>query len=105
VDFLKKNEETDEFTANCIIKTQVIGGLIPYQMFEFYSTFGCRYLSIWRNLSYEDAHQMLDSLWEKRKDVDKEIVKEIVKEPAITTSTPTTSQPMSNCLTKNKKSN
>ena len=33
--------------ANQIIKTHVIGGLVPYQMFEFYSTFGLRDPSIW----------------------------------------------------------
>ena len=50
VDFLKKEEIMDKPMANCIIRTQVIGGLAPYQMFEFYST------SSLKDLSYEDAH-------------------------------------------------
>jgi hypothetical protein len=54
-------------------------------MFEFYSTFGLR------DLSYEDAHKVLKSLQEKKKDVDREIVKEVVKNLALPTLAPTTS--------------
>jgi hypothetical protein len=48
MDFLEKEETIDKPMANQIIRTHVIGGLVPYQMFEFYSTFGLRDPSIWR---------------------------------------------------------
>jgi hypothetical protein len=47
VDFIEKEETMDETTTNRIIKTLIIGGLAPYQMFEFYPTFGLRDPSIW----------------------------------------------------------
>jgi hypothetical protein len=67
VDFMEKEETMDEARANQIIRTQVIGGLALYQMFEFYSTFGLKDPSIQGDLSYEDAHQMLEFLQEKIK--------------------------------------
>jgi hypothetical protein len=46
VDFLEKEETIDKPTTNLIIRTHIIGGLAPYQMFHFYSTFGLRGPSI-----------------------------------------------------------
>jgi hypothetical protein len=86
----------DEATANRIIRTQVIGGLALYQMFEFYSTFGLRDPSIWGDLSYEDAYRMLESLREKKKDVINETVKDIVKDPPPPTTTLSNSRSMAN---------
>jgi hypothetical protein len=97
---MDKEETMDEATANRIIRTQVISGLAPYQMFEFYSTFGLRDPSIWGDLSYEDTHRMLESLREKKKNVINETVKDIVKDPPLPTSTPSNSRSLSNQPTK-----
>ena len=62
VDYLEKDETMDESSTNRITRAQIIGGIAPYQNFEFYSTFGLTNLFIWEDLYYEDAHRMLLSL-------------------------------------------
>jgi hypothetical protein len=46
VDYHEKEDTIDEATANRIIQSQVLGGLAPYQMNEFYSTFSLKKPSI-----------------------------------------------------------
>jgi hypothetical protein len=67
IDFIEKEETIDKQTANRMIRNQVTSGLAPFQMFEFYSTFGLRDPSIWGDLSYEDAYRMLELPREKKK--------------------------------------
>jgi hypothetical protein len=96
IDFHDKEDMMDKAMANRILRSQVIGGLAPFQMFEFYSTFSLKDPSIWGDLSYEDAYRMLESLREKKKDVINETVKDIVKDPPPPTTTLSNSRSMAN---------
>jgi hypothetical protein len=105
IDFHDKEDMMDKAMANRILRSQVIGGLAPFQMFEFYSTFSLKDPSIWGDLSYEDAHRLLESLREKKKDAIHEAAKDVPKDPPLATSTPSNSRPLSGRPPKTSKSN
>jgi hypothetical protein len=73
-------------------------------MYKFFSTFYLRDPSIWGDLSYEDAHQMLETLKEKKKDVVNKTAKKIIKDSVLGTSTPSNPRTLPNRPTKIEKS-
>ena len=95
IDFLDKEDTMDKAMTNIILQAQVIGGLAPFQMFEFYSTFGLKDPFIWGDLLFEDAQWSLESLREKEKDAVHEAAKDVPKDPPLATLTPSNSRPLS----------